>query len=91
ALIENGCDINIGGELEQTPLHMAVINGNLEMVKFLINSGADYMLMDEKNNLPIDYAIDEGDVEIIKYFLTIQEVSDERMEKINKILEAKQV
>jgi ankyrin repeat protein len=85
--VNNGCDLNLGGELEQTPLHLAVINGNLDIVKYLVDHGAEIMVIDELNNLPIDYAIDEKDVKIIKYFLTKQDVDDTRMEKIKIILE----
>ena len=47
ALIEQVVILTWAGNLNK-PRFMAVINGNLDMVKFLISSGADYMLMDEK-------------------------------------------
>ena len=53
SLVEHGCDINIGTELEMTPLHLAVTKGNLDMVKYLVENGADILLLDEINNLPI--------------------------------------
>ena len=60
-------DINALGEFEQTPLHLAVIKGNLDIIKLLINHGADLMLVDEKNLTPLDYAIDEKNEKITKY------------------------
>ncbi len=59
ALVNYGCDLNIGSELEQAPLHLIAISGNIDMVKYLVEHGADILLLDEINNLPIDYAIDE--------------------------------
>ena len=75
----------MGAELEQTPLHFAVINGNLEIVTYLVENGADVLVLDEINNLPIDYAIDEADIEIINYFKEYQELSLDRYEKIENL------
>ncbi|HHW99696.1 MAG TPA: ankyrin repeat domain-containing protein [Acholeplasmataceae bacterium] len=86
ALVQAGCDIDLGAELEQTPLHLAVITGNLEIVKYLVDNNAEVLVQDENNNYPIDYAIDEGDKAMIKYFLSIQEVDESRMERINDII-----
>ena len=66
-LLKLEIDINALGEFEQTPLHLAVIKGNLDIIKLLINHGADLMLVDEKNLTPLDYAIDENNEKIIKY------------------------
>lgn len=64
-------DMNAPGEFEQTPLHKAVIVGNLDLIKLLINSGADPLMVDEKNQSPLDYAKDEGDEKIINYLVDI--------------------
>lgn len=64
-------DKNAVGEFEQTPLHKAVIVGNLDMIKLLVKYGADINLVDEKNQSPLDYAIDEGDQSIINYLKKI--------------------
>jgi len=47
ALIDAGVDINKAGDLGYTPLHVACIKGNAEMVKFLIDSGADMFALSE--------------------------------------------
>jgi ankyrin repeat protein len=46
-LIKAGIDINKAGDLGYTPLHVACIKGNLEMVKILINAGADLFALSE--------------------------------------------
>ena len=66
-LIKNGADINITGEFEQTPLHLATTYGNLKFMKLLIHNNADIMQVDEKNLSVLDYANDEKDLKIIDY------------------------
>lgn len=65
-------DINALGEFDQTPLHRAVIGGNIDIIKLLINKGADSLMVDEKNESPLDYAKDEGDLMIINYLIEVQ-------------------
>ena len=57
------------GEFEQTPLHLAVICGNLKMTKVLIKNGADVLLVDEKNLSVLDYAKDEKNNIIVDYLI----------------------
>ena len=40
-LIAHGIDVNKAGDLGYTPLHVACMKGNMEMVKLLIENGAD--------------------------------------------------
>lgn len=47
ALIDAGIDINKAGDLGYTPLHVACMEGNGEMVKFLIDKGADMFALSE--------------------------------------------
>src|SRR5262249_49250030 len=48
-LIDAGIDVNKAGDLGYTPLHVACMKGNAEIVKLLIDRGAD------------PFAISEGD------------------------------
>jgi len=50
ALIEDGIEINKAGDLGYTPLHVACMTGNAEMVQLLVERGADL------------FALSEGDV-----------------------------
>ena len=47
ALISAGININKAGDLGYTPLHVACMKGNAEMVKLLIDSGADMFSLSE--------------------------------------------
>jgi ankyrin repeat protein len=47
ALVEAGIDINKAGDLGYTPLHVACVQGNAEMVQFLIDLGADMFALSE--------------------------------------------
>ena len=47
ALIRAGIDINKHGDLGYTPLHVACMKGNAEMVSLLIKSGADVFALSE--------------------------------------------
>jgi ankyrin repeat protein len=47
ALIDAGIDVNKAGDLGYTPLHVACMEGNAEMVKLLIEKGADIFALNE--------------------------------------------
>lgn len=47
ALIDAGIDVNKAGDLGYTPLHVACMEGNAEMVKLLIDCGADIFALSE--------------------------------------------
>jgi ankyrin repeat protein len=47
ALIEAGIDVNKAGELGYTPLHVACMQGNVEMVKLLVDKGANMFALSE--------------------------------------------
>lgn len=47
ALIDAGIDVNKAGDLGYTPLHVACMRGNVEMVKFLIDKGANLFALSE--------------------------------------------
>lgn len=47
ALIDAGIDINKAGDLGYTPLHVACMKGNAEMVQLLVARGADMFTFSE--------------------------------------------
>ncbi|XP_076871592.1 protein phosphatase 1 regulatory subunit 27b [Brachyhypopomus gauderio] len=52
-------------------LHEAVLSGNLECVKLLVNLGADIMQRDEDGWTPLHMACSDGFPEIAKYLLSL--------------------
>lgn len=46
-LIEAGIEVNQRGDLGRTPLHLACISGNREIVLLLVRNGADLYAQDE--------------------------------------------
>jgi ankyrin repeat protein len=46
-LIDAGIEVNKAGDLGYTPLHVACMKGNTEMVKLLIDRGADLFALSE--------------------------------------------
>lgn len=55
ALLDAGADINAGGALDMTPLHLAAIIGSLRHVKLFLERGADATLR-EQNGLTAEEA-----------------------------------
>ncbi len=47
ALIDAGIEVNKAGDLGYTPLHVACMKGNREMVELLVASGADLFALSE--------------------------------------------
>jgi ankyrin repeat protein len=47
ALLDAGIDINKAGDLGYTPLHVACMRGNVEMVRLLIDRGANLFALSE--------------------------------------------
>lgn len=57
--LQYGIPVNDRFEFGHTPLHIAVINGNLEAAEFLTSNGADITLADEFSLTPLHRAINE--------------------------------
>lgn len=55
--INNGADVNVGGEGGMTPLHYAVEQGHLEIVQFLLANGADKSIKDDDGETAADMAL----------------------------------
>jgi ankyrin repeat protein len=51
-------------------LNVAVIEGNIEIVKYLVSQGADINIKDSSGKTPLQITIHEGRVELINYFLS---------------------
>jgi len=77
ALIDAGIDVNKAGDLGYTPLHVACMQGNAEMVKLLIDSGADVFALSE-GDTPFTTARLGGHNDICELLAPLMEVAQER-------------
>ncbi len=50
-----------------TPLHVAALNGDWNVVKVLIENGADVFAENENGEVPSESALQGGDLELSKY------------------------
>jgi ammonium transporter Rh len=56
-MIGNGYDVNCSDYDRRTPLHIAVANRKVDMVKLLLDSKADHLFQDRFGNSPYDEAM----------------------------------
>ena len=76
-LIESGVDAHLYEGLKvkpyesehNTPLHLASLNGHLDIVKYLIKKGANVNTRNRKNQMPLHLAVHNAHKEIIKYLV----------------------
>ena len=61
--------INIGNKNNLTPLHIAVINRDIELIKLLLSKGAKTDIKDSKGKTAIDYALEKKDEELASLLL----------------------
>ncbi|MDR1802322.1 MAG: ankyrin repeat domain-containing protein [Treponema sp.] len=54
--LDAGANVNARDSYLQTPLMMASVSGNLEVVKYLVERGADITLRDENGDTALDYS-----------------------------------
>jgi len=66
SLIRGGVDVNGKTKGGLTPLHWAVIRGNLGVVKALLASGADVNAATPSGMTPVDEAVERGRMPILK-------------------------
>ena len=62
-------DINFSGGYHSTPLHAAVIKGNVDIVALLLEHGADTAIWDKENYSPLDHAAFRGRLGVMRLFL----------------------
>ena len=67
---ELNINVNVSGEKYASPLHFAAQNGQLNIVKHLIDTHqCDLLIRDEYNNTPLHYGALHGQLQVVKYFI----------------------
>jgi len=72
ACLDRWDDINFKNEAEETALHKAVINGNPELIKLLVERGADPRSADKFGQSPVDIAEKYFKKELVPLLRTYQ-------------------
>ncbi|WP_375603618.1 ankyrin repeat domain-containing protein [Wolbachia endosymbiont of Anurida maritima] len=62
-------DVNVKNDKGNTPLHLAVEEGNLEAVKHLIEKGADLNAPDKHGWTPLYYAVYSGNIDVVRFLI----------------------
>jgi len=69
SLLGGSAYINTRGDNWKTALSISSMNGDLEIVKYLIKEGANVNLIDKEYYSPLYYAVDKNHIEIVKALL----------------------
>lgn len=62
-------DVNSRDSSERTPLHLATVNGNLNIIRTLIEAGANVNLQDGDGKTPLVKAIECNHDDLVQFFL----------------------
>eukprot|EP01124_Arcella_intermedia_P014365 TRINITY_DN2078_c1_g1_i2.p1 TRINITY_DN2078_c1_g1~~TRINITY_DN2078_c1_g1_i2.p1 ORF type:complete len:677 (+),score=132.36 TRINITY_DN2078_c1_g1_i2:27-2057(+) len=89
-LLENGAEIHLGFADKRTPLHLAVVGGHLDCIRFLLENGSDPDVRDRWGVSPFEEAQSLGDAHIVweieKYrVLKFKKEMDERFKVVEYI------
>lgn len=69
AILAAGAEINVKDENGNSPLRIAIKNGNINTLVRLINYGADINEVNEQGESVLDYAFSEEHIDIAKYLI----------------------
>jgi len=75
-LVGSGSSPNETDEQTRTGLHVAAINGNLQIAAILIKAGAKVDVTDKLGNTPLHYAADRNQSEVTKLLLDVGAAPD---------------
>ena len=71
--IKSGANVNSkckkGETFDYAPIHVAVNNGNLEMVRVLVENEADLNILEYRQRTPLHIAVEKDQLEIVQYLI----------------------
>jgi len=70
-LIDRGADLNTSNCRCESPLHQAVVLGNMDISRLLIDGGSFLDSEDECGETPLHFAVREDQVEVVDYLLSV--------------------
>lgn len=59
-----------------TPLHFAALQGNLSVVRLLVEAGSDVNVRGESEYTPLDYAVEFNNVEVIEFLQSMGAITN---------------
>jgi cytohesin len=68
-LLEHGADLNAKNEGGWTPLHLAALNGRVDIVATLLEHGADPNVQDKFSRTPLHLAALNGHIDVVRLLL----------------------
>ena len=80
--------LDLQNHLQQTPLHLAVITKQPEIVRLLVLLGASLDMQDRNGNTPLHHACKEGSEECVEQLtkgITEEELSDVQISAVGNI------
>ncbi|MFV0948936.1 ankyrin repeat domain-containing protein [Wolbachia endosymbiont of Nasonia giraulti] len=80
-LAAQGIDVNLQNQSQETPLHLAIKEGNEKIVEALLNKGADVNLRDKSESTPLHLAIKKGNENIVKALLAVDRINVDLQDK----------
>ena len=75
--MDKGADIDARDEDDWTPLMIASMDGNLEMVQYLVQKGADIHAKDDQGWRPLFEAARFGHVDVAEFLLSQHKATEE--------------
>ncbi len=70
--VSKGADPNLKDKKGDSPLHIAVSNGERDVVQLLIDHGADFNAKDAEGNTPYDLAVQGSDKPMMEILMCIK-------------------